>query len=134
MTGAAAPSERRLRMPHTLVIVGSLIVFVLVLSWIVPSGAYRTVEKAGRAVTIPGTYERVDKVILGPQWLLLAPIRGFLDGSLIIAFLLLIGGSFNVIQTTGIVELGIRKITAALASRSAQAKRERGRSCSSPST
>ena len=117
MTDAAAPPERRIRMPHTLVIVGSLIVFVLVLSWVVPSGAYQTVEKAGRQVTIPGTYQRVAKVVLGPQWLMIAPIRGFLDGSLIIAFLLLIGGSFNVIQTTGIVELGIRKITAALASR-----------------
>ncbi|MGA7992835.1 MAG: hypothetical protein WCC53_15480 [Thermoanaerobaculia bacterium] len=117
MTNASTTNERRLRMPHTLVIVGSLVVFVLVLSWLVPSGAYQTVEKAGRQVTIPGTYQRVAKVVLGPQWLFIAPIRGFLDGSLIIAFLLLIGGSFNVIQTTGIIELGIRKITAALASR-----------------
>jgi uncharacterized ion transporter superfamily protein YfcC len=117
MIDAAVPPERRIRMPHTLVIVGSLIVFVLVLSWVVPSGAYQTAEKAGRQVTIPGTYQRVAKVVLGPQWLMIAPIRGFLDGSLIIAFLLLIGGSFNVIQSTGIVELGIRKITASLASR-----------------
>jgi len=113
----AAPPERRIRMPHTLVIVGSLIVFVLVLSWLVPSGAYQTVDKGGRQVTIPGTYQRVAKVVLGPQWLVIAPIRGFLDGSLIIAFLLLIGGAFNVIQTTGIVEQGIRKITSALAGR-----------------
>ncbi|HEX7613918.1 MAG TPA: Na+/H+ antiporter NhaC family protein [Thermoanaerobaculia bacterium] len=112
-----APPERRIRMPHTLVIVGSLIVLVLVLSWLVPSGVYQTVDKGGRQVTIPGTYQRVAKVVLGPQWLVIAPIRGFLDGSLIIAFLLLIGGSFNVIQTTGIVEQGIRKITSALAGR-----------------
>jgi uncharacterized ion transporter superfamily protein YfcC len=117
MTNASAAREPRLRMPHTLVIVGSLIAFVLVLSWLVPSGTYQTVEKAGRQVTIPGTYRQAAKVILGPQWLVIAPIRGFLDGSLIIAFLLLIGGSFNVIQTTGIIELGIRKITASLASR-----------------
>ena len=117
MSDASLAPERRIRMPHTLVIVGSLIVFVLVLSWLVPSGTYQTMEKAGRQVTIPGTYQRVAKVILGPQWLVIAPIRGFLDGSLIIAFLILIGGAFNVIQTTGIVELGIRKITLALASR-----------------
>ncbi|MBK9061978.1 MAG: putative basic amino acid antiporter YfcC [Acidobacteria bacterium] len=117
MSDATQAPERRIRMPHTLVIVGSLIVFVLVLSWLVPSGTYQTMEKAGRQVTIPGTYQRVAKVVLGPQWLVIAPIRGFLDGSLIIAFLILIGGAFNVIQTTGIVELGIRRITAALASR-----------------
>lgn len=104
-------------MPHTLVIVGSLVVLVLVLSWVVPSGAYQTVEKAGRTVTVPGTYQQVPKVLLGPQWLMLAPIKGYLDGALIIAFLVLIGGAFNVIQATGIVEFGIRRITAALAGR-----------------
>ena len=68
-------------------------------------GRVPAVDRAGRQVTIPGTYQRVAKVFLGPQWLMIAPIRGFLDGSLIIAFLLLIGGSFNVIQTTGIDSL-----------------------------
>ncbi|HQR45650.1 MAG TPA: hypothetical protein PLB02_08995 [Thermoanaerobaculia bacterium] len=114
---SASSREPRLRMPHTLVIVGSLVVFVLVLSWLVPSGTYQTVVKEGRQVTVPGTYHQTAKVLLGPQWLMLAPIKGFLDGALIIAFLLLIGGSFNVIQATGIVEAGIRTVTAALASR-----------------
>jgi len=102
-------------MPHTLVIVGSLIVFVLVLAWLIPSGTYQTVEKAGRQVTVPGTYQQVEKVWLGPQWLMLAPIKGFLDGALIIAFLLLIGGAFSVIQATGTIEFAIRRITSALA-------------------
>ncbi len=125
MTKAAhgpADGAPRFRMPHTLVIVGSLVAVVLVLSWIVPSGAYRTAESGGRTVTIPGTYERVDKVLLGPQWLLLAPIKGYLDGALIIAFLVLIGGAFNVIQATGAVEFAIRRVTAALASRPALEK------------
>lgn len=117
MTETARPNGRAIRMPHTLVIVGSLIVLVLVLSWIVPSGAYQRVAREGRQVTIPGTYQQVDKVYLGPQWLALAPIKGFLDGALIIAFLLLIGGAFNVIQTTGAVESAIRRITVALATR-----------------
>ncbi len=104
-------------MPHTLVIVGSLIVLVLLLSWVVPSGTYQHIEKDGRLVTQPGTYQETAKSYLGPQWLMLAPIKGFLDGSLIIAFLLLIGGAFSVIQATGTIEFAIRRITAALASR-----------------
>ncbi len=113
-TGGA---ERSIRMPHTLVIVGSLIVLVLVLSWLVPSGSYERVAKEGREVPVDGSYHQVEKIYLGPQWLLIAPIRGFLDGALIISFLLLIGGSFNVIQATGTVEFSIRRITAALGSR-----------------
>ena len=114
MAEAASARERTFRMPHTLVIVGSLIVFVLVLAWLLPSGTYQTVEKAGRQVTVPGTYQQVEKIWLGPQWLMLAPIKGFLDGSLIIAFLLLIGGAFSVIQATGTIEFAIRRITSAL--------------------
>jgi uncharacterized ion transporter superfamily protein YfcC len=117
MAEAAKENGRTFRMPHTLVIVGSLIVFVLILAWLVPSGTYQTVEKSGRLVTVPGTYQQVEKIWLGPQWLVLAPIKGFLDGALIIAFLLLIGGAFSVIQATGTIEFAIRRITATLASR-----------------
>ncbi|MHB1044637.1 MAG: YfcC family protein [Thermoanaerobaculia bacterium] len=104
-------------MPHTLVIVGSLVVFVLVLAWLVPSGTYQTVEKAGRTVTVPGTYQQVEKIWLGPQWVVVAPIRGFLDGALIIAFLFAIGGAFGIVQAGGTIEFAIRKLTAALAAR-----------------
>ncbi len=106
-------------MPHTLVIVASLVVLVLVLSWLVPSGTYERAEVDGRQVTVAGTYQQVDKVLLGPHWLALAPIRGFLDGAQIIAFLLLIGGAFGVVQATGAVEFAIRRVTAALTSRPA---------------
>ena len=117
MAEAASKSGRTFRMPHTLVIVGSLVVFVLVLAWLVPSGTYQTVEKAGRTVTVPGTYQQVEKVWLGPQWVVVAPIRGFLDGALIIAFLFAIGGAFGIVQSGGTIEFAIRKLTAALAAR-----------------
>ena len=108
-------------MPHTLVIVGALILLVLVLSWIIPSGEYQRMEVATseglRKVTIPGTFHQVPKVYLGLQALLLAPIKGFLDGSLLICFLLVIGGTFAVFQETGAVESGITGLTDALARR-----------------
>jgi len=117
MAEAAGTTARRLQMPHTLVIVGGLVALVLILSWVVPSGTYERVEKERRQVTVPGTYQRVEKVYLGPQWLLISPVRGFVDGALIIAFLFVIGGAFNVIQATGSVEFAIRKVTTALTTR-----------------
>ncbi len=117
MSEAALPTPRTFRMPHTLVIVGALVAIVLAMSWVIPSGSYERVERAGRQITVPGTYHEVAKVRLGPQWLMIAPIKGFLDGALIIAFLLLIGGSFNVIQETGVVHFTIKRLTAALRSR-----------------
>lgn len=117
MSEPAVPGPRTFRMPHTLVIVSSLVALVLLLSWIVPSGSYKHVEKNGRQVTVPGTYQQTAKVYLGPQWLMIAPIKGFADGAMIISFLFLIGGAFNVIQETGIIHFSIRRLTAALRSR-----------------
>jgi uncharacterized ion transporter superfamily protein YfcC len=59
----------------------------------------------------------VEKVYLGPQMVLESPIKGFLDGALLICFLLVIGGSFAVFQETGAVEFGIRRLTAGILSR-----------------
>ncbi|HEX2831492.1 MAG TPA: hypothetical protein VHW00_00665 [Thermoanaerobaculia bacterium] len=117
MSDTAVLAPRSFRMPHTLVIVGTLVVVVLALSWVVPSGTYQHVEKNGRQVTIPGTYQQTEKVRLGPQWLMIAPIKGFADGAMIISFLFLIGGAFNVIQETGIIHFVIRRLTTALRSR-----------------
>ena len=57
-------------------------------------------------MTVAGTYQQVPKVYLGPQMVLESPIKGFLDGALLICFLLMIGGSFAIFQETGAVEFG----------------------------
>lgn len=105
-----------LKMPHTLVIVAALIVLVLILSWLVPSGEFQRIEKLlpdGSRLKVPvdGTYHQLPKTHLGLQTLFLAPIKGFLDGAGLISFLLIIGGSFGIFQETGAVEQGIKRLT-----------------------
>jgi len=118
MSEPATPTTpATLRLPHTLVIVMALVVLVLALSWLLPSGEFQRVEKAGRQVTVPGTFRHLPKVLLGPETLLLAPVRGFVDGALIIAFLFVIGGAFNVVQETGTITVAIRRVTRAIAAR-----------------
>ena len=70
-----------------------------------------------RKVTVANTYREVPKVYLGPQMVLESPIRGFMDGALLICFLLMIGGSFAIFQETGAVEFGIRRLTDAISRR-----------------
>ncbi len=113
---APAPAGPRFRMPHTLVVVGVLIVLVLILSWLVPSGEFLRVEKLlpdGSHIKVPvnGTYHQLPKTYLGLGTLFLAPIKGFLDGAGLISFLLIIGGSFGIFQETGAVEQGIKRLT-----------------------
>ena len=68
-------------------------------------------------MTVAGTYQQVSKVYLGPQMVLESPIKGFMDGALLICFLLIIGGSFAIFQETGAVEFGIHKLTDAITRR-----------------
>jgi uncharacterized ion transporter superfamily protein YfcC len=115
------PSLKRLTMPHTLVVVMALVILVLAASWVIPSGEYQRVRvetsQGVRTVTVAGTYHVVPKVMLGPQMVLDAPIKGFLDGALLICFLLMIGGSFAIFQETGAVEFSIKRLTGAISRR-----------------
>ena len=121
MANQSTPVVKRLAMPHTLVVVMLLVIAVLALSWIIPSGEYqrtRIETSAGaRSVTVAGTYHVVTKVYLGPSMVLESPLKGFLDGALLIGFLLVIGGTFGIFQETGAVEFGIRRLTDAIARR-----------------
>ena len=115
------PFFKRLAMPHTLVVVMALVILVLALSWVVPSGEYQRVKvetsQGSRSVTVDGTYHEVPKIRLGPEMVLQSPIKGFMDGALLICFLLMIGGSFAIFQETGAVEFGIRRLTDAITKR-----------------
>ncbi len=121
MAEETKPFLKRLAMPHTLVVVMALVVFVLAISWFIPSGEYqRTQVKTSegiRTVTVAGTYHQVPKVYLGPQMVLESPIKGFLDAALLICFLLMIGGSFAIFQETGAVDFGISRLTHAITRR-----------------
>ncbi|HSP90537.1 MAG TPA: hypothetical protein VLN08_06510, partial [Vicinamibacterales bacterium] len=61
----------RVAMPHTLVVVMALVIVVLALSWVVPSGEYERVKietsEGTRSVTVAGTFREVPKVLLGPE-------------------------------------------------------------------
>ena len=111
----------RVTMPHTLVLVMLLVILVLAISWIIPSGEYQRIKvqtsEGTRNVTVAGTYHQVPKVYLGPQMVLESPIKGFMDGALLICFLLMIGGSFAIFQETGAVESGIHRLTDTISKR-----------------
>jgi uncharacterized ion transporter superfamily protein YfcC len=109
-------TRRSFRLPHTLVLIYILVIGVYLLSLLIPSGEFKRVEKTfqgqTRMITVPGTYTELPKHRLGPEWLLIAPIRGFQDGSLIIFLIFIFGGTFGILGKTGAIEAGIRKMSA----------------------
>lgn len=115
----------RFKAPDTTLIIFSIIVLAALLTWVVPAGEFAKAEievpGAGlREVVVPGSFERVERAFEGPgarivhtvAIVLQAPILGFIDegAAPIIAFVLLIGGAFAVLQATGAVEASLRRL------------------------
>ena len=73
--------KKTFRLPHTLVLIFILLLGVYLLALIIPSGEFQRVKKTfqgvERQVTLPGTYKQIEKRHLGPEWLVIAPVRGF---------------------------------------------------------
>jgi len=81
-------AKKVFRLPHTLVLIFILLLGVYLLSLLIPSGEFQRVKKTfqgvERQVTLPGTYHQIEKRHLGPEWLVIAPVRGFADGMYIL--------------------------------------------------
>lgn len=102
---------------NTLAMIYALVVGMVLLSWIVPSGEYARVTENGRTMVVPDSYRRVSSEPLGLDAALTAPVKGFVKAAEIIVFLFIVGGTFNVLQSTGAVEAGVRRLAGFLAQR-----------------
>ncbi len=104
-------SLKKLKLPHTLVLIYIMVVLTVVATWIIPGGAYQRVEKDGRTIPVAGSYQRIDSRPQGLGGLFVSPARGFIDAAAIIAIVFIVGGAFNVIQKTGAIAAVIHNIT-----------------------
>jgi uncharacterized ion transporter superfamily protein YfcC len=115
--------ENRFKAPDTVLIIFSIIVLSAVATWFIPPGVFEKqiafVEGVGeREVVVPGSFSYLEPAEVGIVWrfvgtiaaILLAPIAGITDAALIIAFVLLIGGTFAVLQATGAIDAALRRL------------------------
>ena len=103
----------RIKIPNTFSIIFSIIILVAALTYIIPSGEFERIEKDGRVLVVPGTFEETSS---NPQFIdsvLMAPINGFIAAAEIIGFVLIVGGAFSVFQKTEAVDSAIKSIAAA---------------------
>ncbi|WKZ65367.1 MAG: YfcC family protein [Flavobacteriales bacterium] len=98
------------RAPDALLIIAAVLALAVACTWIVPAGSFErreAVTEAGtRTAVVPGTYHAVDATPV-PWWgFFTAPVKGFTDhqAAMIMAFVLLIGGAFAVLNATGAID------------------------------
>jgi uncharacterized ion transporter superfamily protein YfcC len=98
------------KFPDTLLILMSILLVFVILTWIIPAGTFDRVEMNGRQVVVPDSYERIEASPQGVGAFLMAPIKGFIGAAQIIAFVFLIGGAFAMINKTGAMDAGIHAV------------------------
>ena len=101
------------KIPHTYVIVFSIVVLCAVLTWIIPGGAFEretvSVNGIDRSVVIPGSFHYTDK---NPQtWQVFSALfDGFVDKADIIVFILIIGGAFWIMNESKAIDVAIGSV------------------------
>jgi uncharacterized ion transporter superfamily protein YfcC len=101
---------KKIKLPHTLVLIYLMVVATSIATWIVPGGEYHRVEKDGRTMPVAGSFKFTERQPQGLGALFISPIRGFVDASSIIIFIFIMGGIFAVIQKTGAVNAFIHNL------------------------
>ena len=103
----------RFEAPHVFVILFTLIIAASIMTYLIPAGHFEWVELGGRMVIDPESFVYVEQTPVGIFAALNCITAGIGEVSEIIAFLLIMGGSFHVIQSTDAIKIGIGRIAVA---------------------
>ena len=103
-----------IKVPHTLVIIFSIIILMAIATYIVPGGTYERVatEVNGqiRTVVLNGSFQYVENEAQGLFQVMQAPVEGIQQSAEIIAFLFIVGGAFSLITRTKAIDSAIANI------------------------
>lgn len=110
--------KSKLKVPHTYVILFSMIIIMALLTYVIPAGQYQKMEiqteTGTRTVVDPNSYTNVEANRAMPFDILKAFPKGLAASQGIVFFIFIVGGSFNVLNQTGAIEAGISKIALSL--------------------
>ncbi|SHK99768.1 Uncharacterized membrane protein YfcC, ion transporter superfamily [Anaerocolumna jejuensis DSM 15929] len=108
-------------LPHVYTLAFVLIIVFAIMTWILPSGQFQRelidTPAGEREVAISGTYKVIEKISndgtdlrQGLLEILMAPTRGIQAAADVVAFILLIGGTFQILTKTNAMNMGIRRV------------------------
>jgi uncharacterized ion transporter superfamily protein YfcC len=103
----------KLRIPNTYVLVFAILALIALATWLIPGGKYDTHLVNGKQLINPATFHYIDSKPQGFTALMMAPIKGFAEAGLIIGFILIVGGTFQVLHKTEAIDAMIKSIAKA---------------------
>jgi uncharacterized ion transporter superfamily protein YfcC len=112
MENTVAKEKKNFKLPHVFVIMLILMIFVSILTYVVPSGQYDRVQSSGSSVAVvdPASYHNIEKTPVSPWDFFKSIYNGFVAGAVIMGSLIICSGSLGVLQATGTFAAGIQKL------------------------
>lgn len=97
--------------PDAIVLIFILLIISSILTYVIPAGQYdRYIDNAiGREMVNPESYHSVENSPISLWSLLMSIPKGLEQSASIINFLFIIGGAFNILQSTGAIDAFINK-------------------------
>lgn len=101
--------KKKFSFPHPIVTLFSVIVLLAICSYFIPAGLYDRVidPETGRSIVDPNSFHYVAQAPASFLDIFRSVIKGMGAGQEIIFFILIVGGSFQIITSTGAIESGI---------------------------
>ena len=103
----------KFKVPNTYLLLFSILILIAFLTWVIPGGEYERTTVNGREVVVQNSFKYVDSNPQGFFALFIAPLKGFVEAGMIIGFILLVGGAFNVLAKTDAINSLINKLARA---------------------
>jgi len=108
--------KKKFEFPHVFVILFSLIIITVVLTYFIPAGEYeRELNDAGETVVVDGTYHTVETNPVGFFGIFQAVHKGMVESAGIIFFIFIVGGSFGILNAAKAIEAGLASVSAKMA-------------------
>ena len=107
------------KIPHTYVLLISLTVLAAILTWVVPAGRYERAVDRGRTLIDPASFHAVQAQPAGIFEVLLAFPKALVEVADIIFYIFIIGGTFGVLNRTGLIQGGIQALVKRIGGRQA---------------
>jgi len=98
------------RIPHTYVLLFSLMIIAAAGTWLIPAGSYNRVIQNGRELIDPNSYRPVEGRPAGLPSVLMAFPKALAEVADIIFYIFIIGGAFGVLNRTGAIQAGIHSL------------------------
>ena len=109
-------AKKIFKVPHTYVILFTIILIMAALTYVIPAGVFEKVvdPETGRSLVDPASFHLVESTPTTFFSLWMSVIKGMNQSAEIVFFILIVGGAFEIINKTGAIEVMISKIAVSL--------------------